>query len=145
MLAWDKTYNLSVVWCIIWILLSHWFSHFTDTTYIYPDLGWWNVFVDLGTSSVKRDSLPLKGKFSSGIEERSIASTLNRDFNWKQLSKMILWFFFFFFFFFLGGDVFKVYLSNIDSETAEKRRKKERRLWILGVGAAIYYDLKYNR
>ena len=44
----------------------------------------------------------LKGKFSSGIEG-ALASTLNHDFNWKQLSEMI----------------FKVYLSNIDSETAE--------------------------
>ena len=35
---------------------------------------------------------------------------------------------------------FKVYFSNIDSETAEKKRD-----WILGVGAALYYDLKYNR
>ena len=31
----------------------------------------------------------LKGKFSSGIEG-ALASTLNRDFNWKQLSEMIL-------------------------------------------------------
>ena len=58
--------------------------------------------------------VPLKGKFSSGIEG-ALASTLNHDFNWKQLSKMILCIFFF--------DVFKVYLSNIDSETAEKKEK----------------------
>ena len=34
----------------------------------------------------------LKGNFSSGIEalEGALASTLNRDFNWKQLSEMIL-------------------------------------------------------
>ena len=51
----------------------------------------------------------LKGKFSSGIEG-ALASTLNRDFNWKQLSEIILCIFF---------DGFKVYLSNIDSETAE--------------------------
>ena len=51
----------------------------------------------------------LKGKFSSGIE-RALASTLNRDFNWKQLSEIILCIFL---------DVFKAYLSNIDSETAE--------------------------
>ena len=51
----------------------------------------------------------LKGKFSSGIEG-ALASTLNRDFNWKQLSDMILCVF---------CDVFKVYLSNIDLETAE--------------------------
>ena len=50
----------------------------------------------------------LKGKFSSGIEG-ALASTLNHDFNWKQLSAMILCIFY----------VFKVYLSNIDSETAE--------------------------
>ena len=56
-----------------------------------------------------KSNLKLKGKFSSGIEG-ALASTLNRDFNWKQLSEMILCIFF---------DVFKVYLSNIDSETAE--------------------------
>ena len=32
---------------------------------------------------------PLKGKFSSGIEG-ALASTLNHNFNWKQLSEMIL-------------------------------------------------------
>ena len=31
----------------------------------------------------------LKGKFSSGIEG-ALASTLNNDFNWKQLLEMIL-------------------------------------------------------
>ena len=31
----------------------------------------------------------LKGKFSSGIEG-ALASTLNHDFNWKQLSEIIL-------------------------------------------------------
>ena len=56
------------------------------------------------------NNMLLKGKFSSGIEG-ALASTLNRDFNWKQLSEMILCIFFYF--------VFKVYLSNIDSETAE--------------------------
>ena len=55
----------------------------------------------------------LNGKFSSGIEG-ALASTLYHDFNWKQLSEMI-----FFFFFLFSFDVFKVYLSNIDSETAE--------------------------
>ena len=35
--------------------------------------------------------LCLKGKFSSGIEG-ALASTLNRDFNWKQLSEIILCF-----------------------------------------------------
>ena len=38
--------------------------------------------------------------------------------------------------------VFKVYLSNIDSETAEIYKKGD---WILGMGAALYYDLIYNR
>ena len=51
----------------------------------------------------------LKGKFSSVIEG-ALASTLNHDFNWKQLSEIILCFSF---------DVFEVYLSNIDPETAE--------------------------
>ena len=36
--------------------------------------------------------LALKGKFSSGIEG-ALASTLNHDFNWKQLSEMILYIF----------------------------------------------------
>ena len=40
-------------------------------------------------------------------------------------------------------DVFKVYLSNIDSETAEIQIKKS--FWILGVDVALYYVLKYNR
>ena len=53
--------------------------------------------------------MPLKGKFSSGIEG-ALASTLNRDLNWKQLSDFL---------FFFSFDVFKIYLSNIDSETAE--------------------------
>ena len=55
--------------------------------------------------------LKLKGKFSSGIEG-ALASTLNHDFNWKQLSEIILCIH-------VSFDVFKVYLSNIDSETAE--------------------------
>ena len=41
-------------------------------------------------STLKED---LKGKFSSGIEG-ALASILNRDFNWKQLSKIILCTFF---------------------------------------------------
>ena len=35
------------------------------------------------------EGMELKGKFSSGIEG-ALASTLNRDFNWKQLLKTIL-------------------------------------------------------
>ena len=35
------------------------------------------------------EASPLKGKFSCGIEG-ALASTLNHDFNWKQLSEMIL-------------------------------------------------------
>ena len=52
----------------------------------------------------------LKGKFSSGIEG-ALASTLNHDFNWKQLSEMILCT--------ISCDVFKVYLSNNDSVIAK--------------------------
>ena len=33
--------------------------------------------------------IDLKGNFSSGIEG-ALASTLNHDFNWKQLSEIIL-------------------------------------------------------
>ena len=51
----------------------------------------------------------LKEKFSSGIEG-ALASTLNRDFNWKTTIRNYSLYF---------CDVFKVYLSNIDSETAE--------------------------
>ena len=37
----------------------------------------------------KKETCCLKGKFSSGIEG-ALASTLNHDFNWKQLSEIIL-------------------------------------------------------
>ena len=47
--------------------------------------------------------LRLKGKFSSGIEG-ALASTLYHDFNWKQLSEIILCIFLF--------DVFKVYVMG---------------------------------
>ena len=80
-------------------------------------------------------SFILKGKFSSGIEG-ALASTLNHDFNWKQLSEIILCIFLLMFSMF-------IWVLNIDSETAEIINKK--RLWILGVGVAFYYDLKYNR
>ena len=53
----------------------------------------------------------LKGKFSSGIEG-ALASTLNHDFNWKQLSKIILCIFLLMF----SKFIFK---SSIDAETAE--------------------------
>ena len=52
----------------------------------------------------------LKGKFSSGIEG-ALASTLNHDFNRETTIRNYSLCFSF--------DVFKVYLSNIDSETAE--------------------------
>ena len=74
----------------------------------------------------------LKGKFSSGIEG-ALASTLNRDFNWKQLSEMILCNFFMCSKF--------IWVTLIQKQ--QKYIKKE--TWILGVGAALYYDLKYNR
>ena len=61
----------------------------------------------------------LKGKFSCGIEG-ALASTLNRDFNWKQLSEIILCTIFY---------VFKVYLSNIDSEKAEIFFKGDFQFW----------------
>ena len=41
------------------------------------------------TEIMIRTKIVLKGKFSSGIEG-ALASTLNHDFNWKQLSEMIL-------------------------------------------------------
>ena len=61
----------------------------------------------------------LKGRFSSGIEG-ALASTFNHDFNWKQLSEMILCIFL---------DVFKVFLSNIDSELAEIKIKRDFEFW----------------
>ena len=77
-------------------------------------------------------SVSLKGKFSSGIEG-ALASTLNRDFNWKQLSDMIICIFFY---------VFKVYLSNIDSETAEKRRKKgDFEFWAYGRRTLLWFEI----
>ena len=39
--------------------------------------------------AVHSNDCVLKGKFSSGIEG-ALASTFNHDFNWKQLSEMIL-------------------------------------------------------
>ena len=42
----------------------------------------------------------LKEKFSSGIEG-ALASTLNNDFNWKQLSEMILFIFLLMFSYFI--------------------------------------------
>ena len=79
--------------------------------------------------------MSLKEKFSSGIEG-ALASTLNRDFNYQK------WFFVFFVMF----SKF-IWVTLIQKQQEEKRRKKEekRRLWILGVGATLYYDLKYNR
>ena len=59
----------------------------------------------------------LKGKFSSGLEG-ALASTLNHDFNWKQLSEIILCIYRF--------DVFKVYLSNIDSVRNSRNINKKR-------------------
>ena len=71
----------------------------------------------------------LKGKFSSGIEG-ALASTLNRNFNWKQLSEMILCIF--------------LFIWVILIKKHEKKKKKKKNIWILGVGVALYYDLKYN-
>ena len=53
----------------------------------------------------------LKGNFSIGIEG-ALASTSNDDFNWKQLSEMILCIFLLMFSKF-------ILVLNIDSETAE--------------------------
>ena len=42
-----------------------------------------------GNEERRKNIFHLKGKFSSGIEG-ALASKLNHDFNWKQLSEMIL-------------------------------------------------------
>ena len=76
----------------------------------------------------------LKGKFSSGIEG-ALASTFNRDFNWKQLVRNDSLYFSF--------DVFKVFFEWHWLRISRNINKK--RLWILGVGVALYYDLKCNR
>ena len=68
----------------------------------------------------------LKGKFSSGTEG-ALASTLNRDFNWKQLSEMILCILLLMFTKF-------IWVSLIQKQ----QKKKQTRDWILGVGAALY-------
>ena len=47
------------------------------------------LFYILSESIVFEMCFGLKGKFSSGIEG-ALASTLNHDFNWEQLSEMIL-------------------------------------------------------
>ena len=54
------------------------------------------------------------GKFSSGVEG-ALASTLNHNFNWRQLSEMILCIF--------------LYLSKIDPETAEIYIKRDFEYW----------------
>ena len=76
----------------------------------------------------------LKGKFSSGIEG-TLGINIKSRFQLETTVRNYSLYFSF--------DVFKVYLSNIDSETGEILSKK--RLWILGVGVALYYDLKYKR
>ena len=68
----------------------------------------------------------LKGKFSSGIEG-ALASTLNRDFNWKQLSETILC-------------IFLLMFSKSIWETLIQKQQKKKRIWISGVGVALYYD-----
>ena len=78
----------------------------------------------------------LNAKFSSGIEG-DLALTLNRDFKWKQLSEIIICIFCY---------VFKVHLSNIDSETGEISilKKGDTEFWAWAPHFVIY-DLKYNR
>ena len=61
--------------------------------------------IDAVTINKSMTEYDLKGKFNSGIEG-ALASTLNHDFNWKQLSE---WFFLY-----LSVDAVKVYLSNIE-------------------------------
>ena len=46
------------------------------------------IYSKEGLHSTRRKKKELKGKFSSGIEG-TLASKLNHDFNWKQLSEMI--------------------------------------------------------
>ena len=67
-------------------------------------------FVISSVGFIKPHTCILKGKFSSGIEG-ALASTLNRRFQRETTIRNDSLYFLF--------DVFKVYLSNIDSETAE--------------------------
>ena len=69
--------------------------------------------IQFGLAGYKWTLKLLKGKFSSGIEG-ALASTLNHDFNWKQLSEMILCIF---------CDVFKVWVTMIQKQ--QKYTKKE--------------------
>ena len=72
------------------------------------------------------------GEFSSGIEG-ALASKLNRDFNWEQLSEKIL------------CNFFVTFSKFIWVTLIQKQLKyKERILCILGVDVALYYDLKYT-
>ena len=74
----------------------------------------------------------LKGKFSSGIEG-ALASTLNHDFNWKQLSEMILCIFLLKFSKFIWVKL--ILKQNI--------WKRDFAFWAWAY--ALYYDLKYNQ
>ena len=74
----------------------------------------------------------LKGKFSSGIEG-ALAPTLNHDFNWKQLSEMILCIFLWMFSKFIWVHWFR-----------NSRNINKKRLWILGVGVTFYLSYLFQ-
>ena len=76
----------------------------------------------------------LKGKFSSGIEG-ALASTLNHDFNWKQLSELILYIFLLMFSKF-------IWVTLIQKQQKYKY-KIDFEFWMWA--SHFYYDLKYNR
>ena len=76
----------------------------------------------------------LKGKFSSGIEG-ALASKLNRDFNWKQISETVLCYFI------LMLSTF-IWVTLIQKQQKYKK-KKDFELWEWA--SHFIMILKYNR
>ena len=65
------------------------YSRAYNKTYLLRQTKPTKVQIVLSYKFTQSLAITLKGKFSSGIEG-ALASTLNRNFNWKQLSEMIL-------------------------------------------------------
>ena len=102
----------------------------------------WSLGINWPTTHESLMSLPfyaywtgrLKGKFSTGTES-ALALTLQHNFNWKQLSEMMLSI--------LLLMPSKLTCVTLITETS-KTYKSENWLWLLGVGVTFYYDLQYN-
>ena len=101
----------------------HLFEHTANTRQAQNQshhLRWQNIEMHITMHSFIASELKLKGKFSSGIEG-ALASfvQLEHTANIKRQK----WFFVFFLY------VFKLYLSNIESETAEIFLKRDFEFW----------------